>query len=260
MDRRAQKLAVFRAAHERAIENYDYAAARDIQVEIRRIQSYSSAEVERQANLTLQRGRVQTVMDREAETSQMELQEMLRKLRKRFDELETQHHEQRSSLRAEFDNLQAREKRRPMPEVDQLLMRSKVYGRDHQYRIAEQYVVEARKREAEIFEERRLACHATYKDQLAQMRAKQGKELEVLDAAIDAAYNNVTNVHKIRRTVLARRARVKECNNGVWPPEEYTFGPFSRDVNVNTTRSKKKKSRKVKGCNRRLDPTLSWCE
>ena len=252
MNDRELRLLDLRRAHRAAIDHYDYASAKSIHEQALKVQAEDPEAEIRARTLRVQHENVLAQYDAEARILNEKTNSIILKYRERYNELGAQHDQQMEKLAAEYKMALSREEKRPIPEVDRLLLKSKVVGRDHQYSYAQEVFEEAILRRDEITRERMLACQRTFKEQRDQLLQRQANELLVLKTSLEAALEKVMSEHKFQNKVIDNRVRVKEFKaGGVWRREVV---PFS-----NTSPKKKAGSpKKRKRLNPRLDPTASY--
>ena len=259
MNERERKLISLRKAHNKAIDHYDYAEAESIQNEIWRIQAEDPEEEVRRRTLQLQFDNVQAQFDLEAKHTDSETSKVISRYRRRYAELEATHKEQLQTFEQEYQTAIEREHTRPMPEVERILIKSKMFAKDHHYDVAQETFQEALVRRDELLAERLAACHNTFRDQKEQLLMRQARDLTVLKNALKAALRKVTLDHKFQEKVLSNKIRVKEFKAGVWPPERYSVGAFHRGAELRPTQQPRRRARtprrKYRPLPSRLDPT-----
>lgn len=258
MDEREQKLINLRKAHNEAIEHYNYPEAESIQQEIWRIMAEDPDQEVRERTLRLQFENVQAQYELEAKHTDAETNKVIARYRKRYEELDATHQQQLEKFEQEYETAIAREHTRPMPEVERILIKSKLCAKDHQYTLAQEFFDEAMVRRDQLLEERLTACHNTFKDQKNQLLTRQARDLTILKNALTGALAKITLDHKFQERVLSNKVRVKEFKAGVWPPERYSLGTFSRGAELRPSTGKRRSRtprRRYRPLNSRLDPT-----
>jgi len=248
---RERELCALRGAHREAIRNFDYRGAESIQRDIDAARAYDPDAGMRARAMAVQCRNTRAQFGVERRSAAAANRDIIARFSRRFAAMQALHDGQLESLRAEHARALARERSRPIPEVDHQLLRSQVFARDHQYARAERTLAGAAAHRDELVRARARACVAAFREQRDQLLICQGNDLVVLKEAIDNALSCARNRHTASEVVIGRRLRVKEFKAGVWPPERYTLGRFSNG----TPRRERPRGRRVRRCNPRLDPT-----
>jgi hypothetical protein len=227
-------LSWLRRQHNLAIEEFRYLDAAEIQSEIDKMTSNPfTYNWRRLASDRLSKIKLQ--YDKNKEGYFREKERILDAYRPRFQFLTFKQDEQLQTLAEERKQAINREIIRPIPEVDHLLMRSKVFAKDHQYQYASDVYREAFKKKDQIIRERIAACKATFRDQKRQMIERHTRELEVMDSGISACLEKLDLEYGANLQIIGHRHRINEFRNGVWPPTKYSLGNFheQRDIAEN---------------------------
>jgi hypothetical protein len=224
---RRRDLRRLRREHNRAVDDFRYADAARLQYAIDRI--VSDPEACRWRRCAADRARaIRSQADRKRGAYARERERILDCYRPRLAALTARQDAELAALGQERARALEREATRPIPEVDHLLMRSRVFARDHQYEYAGEVYREALRRRDAAVRERTAACRATFRDQKRHMAARHARELAVLDDGITAALEKLDREYGDEMRIIGHRHRINEFRNGVWPPSEYSLGPFHR--------------------------------
>jgi hypothetical protein len=230
-DDRRRHLRWLRREHNRAVDQFRYADASAIQSEIDRIVSDPlSPDWHRLARDRVGQLRAQYARKKRAYARARE--RLLELYRGRFSELIARQDSELRALSEERAQALERELTRPIAEVDFLLMRSKVFAKDHQYAHASDVYREALRRKDETVGERTAACRATFRDQKRQMAQRHAHELAVMDAAITASLEKLDLEEAADLEIIGNRHRINEFRNGVWPPAQYSLGHFHKRTDI----------------------------
>jgi hypothetical protein len=248
-EKRRRELCGLRRRHNQAVDEFRYADAAEIQAEMNRIigdplpENWHRSAGDRFPEIKSRFIAQQQRYDRERER-------VLARYRIRFDELTARHDEELRALAAELEEALNRELVRPIAEVDHLLLRSKVFAKDHQYAYADEVCREAIRRKEEVICERCAACKATYRDQKRRMIERHVHELSVMDEGITAHLEHIDLEYGMSVEIIGRTHRINQFRNGVWPPENYSLGYFhertdvAREFRDSDEKSQSRRSRK----------------
>lgn len=225
----------YRAAHDEAIENYDFDRARKILEATRRLYIKEANEnYFRQMDIIAkQLNNVQGQKLNEYSDYIVKHESIRRKYLYRFNKILEKHDRQIRELIEERRLALEREKSRPVPEANDLFSRSKLIGKvDHQYENAKILFKEACQVQKLITSRRLRACKQIYLEQQRQIEEKQNQELRVFLDRIINDFQQLEKGHYLNRVVLNNRERIKEFKGGCWPPENYSVGPFHDRTDV----------------------------
>lgn len=219
----------YRAAHDEAIENYDFDRAHKIMKAIRDLYIKEGNEkYYHQMDLIAQQLQiVQNQKLNEYSNYIVQHESIRRKYLIRFNRILEKHDQQIRELMEERRLALEREKTRPVPEANDLFSRSKLIGKvDHQYENAKILFREGCQVQKMITARRIRACSHIYREQQRLIEEKQNQELRVFLDRIINDFQQLERKHFQTRIVLNNRERIKECKGGCWPPENYSVGPF----------------------------------
>jgi hypothetical protein len=224
------RLVGLRKAHTRAINAFDYQRAQEIQRQIDDLRGESRAGIGISGLCRSPRklSHIDNQRNRAAQRLDEEILELQSRYKTRFLELDAHHAAERKALRTELHQSMNREKKRPIPEVNHLLLRSKVFGRDHQYEYAAQLVAEAQATHDRILNRRLDGCRATYREERRKLLEKQAHELALMNDRIDLALENIEGKYSFQEHLIDNHARINDFKMGVWPPAAYQLGPFHK--------------------------------
>jgi hypothetical protein len=230
-EERRRRLSSLRRQHNHAIEQFRYSDAAAIQSEIDQIitdpLTYNWRRFPSDRLST-----IKSQYDQQKDAYVQDRDQILQTYRTRFAALTARQDEELAALSDECDEAVERELVRPVPDVDHLLMRSRVYAKDHQYEYANEVYREALRRRDESIRERVEACKAAFRDQRRQMAEKHARELEVMDEGISASLERLDQEYGMCLKIIGHRHRINEFRNGVWPPGQYSLGPFHEKPDI----------------------------
>ncbi|OHT16191.1 hypothetical protein TRFO_13344 [Tritrichomonas foetus] len=244
----------YRAAHDDAIENYDFDRAKMIMREIQKMSTKHSSNFTEMGKIARQLQSVRGQKMNEYSDFVCQHEEIRLKYLQRFHQILEKHDSQIKNLRDEMKSAISREKRRPVPEANDLFLRAKLLGRSHQYENAKIIYNEACYVHNLVTERRIRACRKLYREQQMQIEDKQNQELKVFLGRIVNDFQQLEVGHFRNAVILNNRERIKEFKAGCWPPENYSVGPFhvrptaypvkTRRRAASATRTKRNKKKK----------------
>ena len=180
MNKRTQ-INLLRNEHKIAINDFDFDRAENISKQINRLQNelkndFSPLIIDQ--DIMKEEYLTQTLKQKTLNTQKkLEIQQ---KYHLRFQKLQERHTQELTELALQHSLTLEREISRPIHEVEQKLLQSKTYGKNHEYDMAKKLFNESQIIKNSIIEKRKKNCEDFYKKQKEKIEKRKLKEIELL--------------------------------------------------------------------------------
>ena len=242
MDKSAQ-IDILRKEHQIAVSNYDFDRAELISRQISRLRTEISREKENMnigyMNLELdeEREKINSKTARNDANLMNELVNLQQRFHRRYKELQNKHTQQLTDLHLEHTMALERELSRPIPEADEYLEKSKMYGKAHNYAAAKQAYQDAMRIKRQVTESRRNECDSLFARSEQQLKDRQAREIRLLEEKQETGKSNVNIKYAAQKSIINNTLKAKEFKATLRTMNEKKFSSSSRLSKTGNRRS-----------------------
>lgn len=220
MNVRAQ-IQLLKSQHQFAVNSFDFDQAESIATQIKALQrSINRSKALVKVDLTEQNEKFLSNTHQHNAEVLAKKTEIRAKYQKRQDDMTQKHTQERTELSLQHSIYLDRELSRPIHESDLKLDQSKCFAKAHDYEGARALYKEAMIIKDKVIEERKQKCEKVFKNQLAQLVAKQERELALLKDKQEAELIDFEHKCKKHESVIRNSLIASEVRASMKPREK----------------------------------------